>query len=229
MTDQIEKNKAISAVFQNYLSLPSEGQVARDYLLSRGFSIADAKRFSLGYAPGVQVLSEDNETDPKQRDRLMFSIFSASDRLVGFSGRTLRNSNTKFLNSAESETFQKGEVLYGLNWTKNAIRKADRVIIVEGYFDALRLITAGLEEVVAPMGTRMTESQALLLRRYTKNAILLYDGDKAGAKASVRSHALLESMGFSTRAIVLPPEEDPDKYVIKYGIEALYRLIEVGQ
>ena len=131
----------------------------------------------------------------------------------------------KYLNSAESEIFAKRHLLYGLHWAKNAIRKADRVFVVEGYFDAIRLILAGIEEVVAPMGTAMTEAQAALIRKYTRNAFLLYDSDSAGLKATFRSGDVLLAAGVNGRVVTLPEGDDPDTFTAKHGHAGLERAI----
>src|SRR5262249_60031549 len=115
------------------------------------------------------------EPRPRFRDRLMFPIFDAKDRVVGFGGRVLGEGEPKYLNSAESQVFAKRSLLYGLNWAKQSIRKADRLIIVEGYFDVIRLMAAGIMEAVAPLGTALTDQQAALIRKYTNNVVLLYD------------------------------------------------------
>src|SRR5207237_3267321 len=141
-------------------------------------------------AAGLLVEREERDPSPRFRDRVMFPIYDASGHVVGFGGRTLGDGGTgapKYLNSAESETFEKRKLLYGLNWAKQAIRKADRVIIVEGYFDAIRLYLTGIQEVVAPLGTALTESQAALILKYTRNVFLLYDSDQAGLRATFRA------------------------------------------
>jgi DNA primase len=153
----------------------------------------------------------------------MFPIYDASGHVVGFGGRALGDFDPKYLNSAESEVFSKSKLLYGLNWAKQAARKADRLIVVEGYFDAIRLMLAGITEVVAPMGTALTEQQAELIRKYTKNVFLLYDSDQAGLKATFRSGDKLLAFGVSVRVITLPDEEDPDTYVAKVGAEGFER------
>ncbi|OYV62607.1 MAG: hypothetical protein B7Z72_15080, partial [Gemmatimonadetes bacterium 21-71-4] len=127
----------------------------------------------------------------------------------------------KYLNSAESPTFVKGRTLYGLSWAKNAIRRADRVILVEGYFDCVRLMMAGLDEVVAPLGTALTEPQADLLRRYTKNVFLLYDSDSAGLKATFRAGDELLRLGMAVQVVTLPDGEDPDTFVKAHGKDRL--------
>jgi DNA primase len=153
----------------------------------------------------------------------MFPIYDAAGHVVGFGGRVLRDAEPKYLNSAESEIFSKRSLLYGLNWAKHAIRKADRLIVVEGYFDAIRLMLAGVGEVVAPLGTALTEQQAALIRKYTKNVFLLYDSDQAGLKATFRAGDGLLANGISVRVITLPAGEDPDTFVARFGAEGFER------
>jgi len=154
----------------------------------------------------------------------MFPIFDGAGHVVGFGGRVLGEGEPKYLNSAESEVFAKRKLLYGLNWAKQAIRKADRLIIVEGYFDVIRLMLAGITEAVAPLGTALTEDQAALVRKYTKNVFLLYDSDRAGLKATFRAGDLLLAGGASVRVITLPSGEDPDTFVAKFGAEAFEKV-----
>ena len=131
----------------------------------------------------------------------------------------------KYLNSPESEIFNKRALLYGMHWAKNAIRKADRVFIVEGYFDVIRLMLCGIEEAVAPMGTAMTEAQATLVRKYTRTAYLLYDSDQAGLKATFRSGDVLLSNGVSPRVVTLPDGDDPDTFASRHGAAGLEKAI----
>jgi DNA primase len=204
-----EVNAAAAEFFQSQLRQAPEGKQARDYLEGRRISLDDAARFGIGFAPrgeelrqhltalgfddarqvtaGLLIVREERpEPRLRFRNRLMFPISDTSGHVVGFGGRIMGDGEPKYLNSAESEIFTKRSLLYGLHWAKNAIRKVDRVFVVEGYFDAIRLILAGIEEVVAPMGTAMTEAQAALIRKYTRNAFLLYDSDSAGLKATFR-------------------------------------------
>src|SRR6185503_10745491 len=115
------------------------------------------------------------------------------------------------------EIFNKRSLLYGMHWAKNAIRKSERVFIVEGYFDVIRLMLAGIEEAVAPLGTALTEAQAALIKKYAPTAYLLYDSDPAGLKATFRSGDVLLSTGVSVRVVSLPGGEDPDTFVRKAG------------
>jgi DNA primase len=155
----------------------------------------------------------------------MFPIWDTAGHLVGFGGRVMGKGEPKYLNSSESEVFTKRSLLYGLNFAKNAIRKAERVFIVEGYFDVIRLMLAGIEEAVAPMGTAMTEAQAQLVKKYTQTAYLLYDSDSAGLKATFRSGDVLLATGVSSRVVSLPDGEDPDTFTAKHGQAGLEKAI----
>jgi DNA primase len=242
-----EVNATAADFFRTQLWESSGAKVARDYLASRGISQEDADRFGIGYAPheiavmreslaalgfdtdrqiaaGVLVVHEDRpEPRPRFRDRVIFPIYDVAGHTVGFGGRALSDGGPKYLNSAESDAFSKRKLLYGLNWAKQAIRKADRLIIVEGYFDVVRLMLAGITEVVAPLGTALTEQQAALIRKYTKNVFLLYDSDQAGLKATFRAGDEFLSTGVSVRVISLPDGEDPDTFVAKFGAAAFER------
>jgi DNA primase len=151
----------------------------------------------------------------------MFPILDAPGRNIGFGGRLLGPGEPKYLNSSESAVFSKGKTLYGLNWAKNDVRREDQVLVVEGYFDVVRLMTAGLTTVVAPMGTALSDAQAAILRKLTKNVFLLYDSDKAGLQATFRSGDELLRQGVSVRVVTLPEGEDPDTFVKTHGAAVL--------
>lgn len=242
-----EVNASAADFFRTHLWESDAGKVARDYLAGRGISRDDADRFGLGFAPrdatsmrsalaalgfdddrqrtaGLLVSREgQTEARPRFRARLMFPIYDASSHVAGFGGRVLDDREPKYLNSAESQLFAKRSLLYGLNWAKQAIRKADRLIVVEGYFDLIRLHLAGIVEVVAPLGTALTQEQAALIGKYTKNAFLLYDSDQPGLKATFRSGDELLRAGATVRVITLPEGDDPDSYVAKAGAEGFER------
>ena len=242
-----EVNATAADVFRTQLWDTPGGKIARDYLASRGLSREDADRFGIGFAPpdpgtmrdalnalgfdaarqtetGLLVVREDRpDPRPRFRNRLMFPIYDISGHVVGFGGRILDDGEPKYLNSAESDVFSKKNLLYGLNWAKQSIRKADRLIVVEGYFDAIRLMLAGINEVVAPLGTALTEQQAALIRKYTKNVFLLYDSDQAGLKATFRSGDKLLETGLSVQVITIPDGDDPDTFVAKVGAEGFER------
>lgn len=240
-----ELQATAASYFQRMLWDDPGGAPAREYLAERGVTNAVAEDFGLGFAPreiglmrawmnglgfddariqegGLLVTSEQEpEPRPRFRGRLMFPILDVIGRNVGFGGRLLGPGEPKYLNSPESPVFSKGKLLYALNRSRNAIRRADRALIVEGYFDALRVMSSGIEEVVAPLGTALTETQVGLLRKYSRNVFLLYDSDPPGLKATFRAGDELLSQGFSVRVVTFPPGEDPDSYARAHGSEGL--------
>jgi DNA primase len=240
-----EVNGAAAEYFRTILWDDPLGADARAYLEERAIARELADRIGIGFAPReiglmrgyLNTLGFDDErqaeagllvtpegaTDPRPRfrGRLIFPIYDLSSRVVGFGGRLLGPGEPKYLNSPESPIFSKGRLLYGLNWAKQAARRDERILVVEGYFDVVRLIGAGVESVVAPMGTALTEDQAKLVRRYTDRVFLLYDSDKAGLKATFRSGDELLRQGASVQVVTLPDGEDPDSYVRQHGARGL--------
>jgi DNA primase len=240
-----EVNGAAAEYFRKTLWEDDLGREARAYVEERGLSRELADKVGLGFAPreiglmrvymntlgfddarmieaGLLVVPEGgSEPRPRFRGRLIFPIYDVSGRVVGFGGRLLGPGEPKYLNSPESPVFTKGRQLYGLNWAKQAARRDERMLVVEGYFDAVRLIGAGVESVVAPMGTALTEEQAKLIRRYTDRVYLLYDSDKAGLKATFRSGDELLAQGASVQVVTLPDGEDPDTFVRAHGARGL--------
>lgn len=238
-------NSMVADWFRTQLWDERAGEEARNYLAFRRVSREVADRFGLGFAPrdadamrghlvalgvseetlvnaGLLVQrDEGGERRPRFRNRLMFPILDGSGNHAGFGGRLLGPGEPKYLNSAESPVYSKGRLLYGLHMAKHAIRREGRVMIVEGYFDVVRLVSAGFEWVVAPLGTALTEDQAALLPRYAKQAYLLYDNDLAGLKATFRSGDQLLRQRMSVQVVSLPEGEDPDSFVDKFGGEQL--------
>lgn len=231
--------------FQSQLRDEQGGRAAREYLESRELDPHAWHRFGLGFSPrdpqalrrylrslgydddrqieaGLLVVRE-GETEPRVRfrGRVMFPILDELGRHVGFGGRAMGDDQPKYLNSPESPVFQKRRTLYGLNTAKQAMRRAERAIVVEGYLDAIRLTLAGIEEVVAPLGTALTEEQAQLLTRYASSVFLLYDSDEAGQKATFRSGLELLRAKASVQVVSLPDGEDPDTYVRSKGRSAM--------
>jgi DNA primase len=224
------------------LELP-EAKNAREYLERREIPLETAGMLGLGFAPpgksfltamaqlgleesvllraGLAAQREDGEVSARFRGRLLFPIHDLRGRTVGFGGRLLGPGEPKYLNSPETEIFHKGRQLYNLHQAKGPIRKEESVILVEGYFDVLRLVLAGVEHVVAPLGTALTPDQAALLRRFTPAATLLYDSDQAGLRATFRSGDELLRQSLRVRVATLPPGEDPDTLVRKGGVPAL--------
>ena len=239
--------KAAAAYFSQQLQR-SEGTVR--YLEKRQISPEIAKRFGLGYAPeGWQNLLEAlrgsfSEADlvaaglvarsekasgrvyDRFRHRLMFPIRSAAGRLVGFGGRTLGDDKAKYINTNETEQFQKGYVLYGLDVAKREIREAGTAVVVEGYFDVIGAVAAGVETAVATMGTAMTPEQARLLARYADEAVIGYDGDAAGEQASRRVLPILLTQGLTVRRAAFGEGHDPDSLRLESGPEAVVEAVE---
>lgn len=245
-----EIQTAAAEFFHSVLWDDPLGAPAREYLAERGVPRELADRFgigfapreigllrahltSLGYAEALQLTSgllvqreEGAEPRPRFRNRLIFPIHDLSGHVVGFGGRLLGPGEPKYLNSPESPIFMKGKLLYGLHTARLAARREDRMLLVEGYFDALRIVAAGLESVVAPLGTALTADQAQLLGRYTKNVYLLYDADAAGLKATFRAGDELLRTGVTVRVVTFPDGDDPDTFVSRHGAEALERLLD---
>ncbi|MEN8373881.1 MAG: DNA primase [Gemmatimonadota bacterium] len=228
------------------LADPNAGADARAYLERRGVSPEARERFQLGYAPdGWRALREaarahgidderlleagliktserSEEPFDRLRHRLVFPIVDTRGRVIGFGGRALGEADApKYLNSPETAVYHKGRELYGLHWARTAIRRAGEALVVEGYMDFVSLAAAGIENVVAPLGTAMTTEQATLLARYTDRVLLLYDSDAAGQRATFRSGDVLLAVAVHPLAVTLPRGEDPDSLVRAGGVDAL--------
>ena len=240
-----EINAAAGDYFRRMLWDDDAGREARDYLAQRRLTREVADRFGLGFAPreigllrgylntlgfddarllaaGLLVQPEEkSEPRPRFRGRLIFPIFDAAGHPVGFGGRLLGPGEPKYLNSPETPVFSKGKLLYALNWARQAARREERLLVVEGYFDVVRLMAAGIDAVVAPLGTALTEAQAALVRRYATNVFLLYDSDQPGLRATFRSGDELLRHGVSVQVVTLPSGEDPDTFVDQHGAKAL--------
>ncbi len=244
-----EINATAAAWFRARLWDDDRGAPAREYLASREISREVADEWDLGYAPreigllrehmatlgwdparllqaGLLSKREDeDEPRPRFRDRLMFSILDVSSHYVGFGGRLMGPGEPKYLNSSETDAFHKGLTLYGLHKARGAIRREERAILVEGYFDVVRMAAAGIEPVVAPLGTSLTEGQAELLRRNAKTVFIAYDSDGPGQKATFRAADVLLAQGVAVRVVTMPEGDDPDTYVRAHGREAMEKLL----
>jgi len=244
-------NRFAARFFYKNLTSTKEGQVALAYLRARGFDLEVIKKFGLGYSlnswdglirhakansmdlevlhkAGLIIKREDGGYYDRFRDRIMFPIINLSGMVVGFGGRRLGEDEDtpKYINSPETPIYHKGEVLYGLFQARDEIRKKDRVILVEGYTDLLSLYQNGIRNLVATSGTALTESQAELISRYTKNVILLYDGDSAGSRATLRGMDILIENGLNVWIAELPSGQDPDSYVRERGVEEMERSLD---
>jgi len=250
-----EANAFARMFFQDSLWDSTIGQLARAYLEERGIGRETAERFALGYAPdvwrglheaashhgiGEEVLIEvglvtrsEKRKDPydRFRGRLIFPIEGLSGKVLGFGGRVLgaaRERSPKYVNSPESPIYRKGEILYGLSWAKNAVRKRGTALVVEGYMDVVSLAAAGFEHAVAPLGTAVTPDQVAVLHRYTSKAHLLFDSDAAGLKATFRAADLFLAGGVHPSVVTFPPGDDPDTVVHSEGAEALQSHIDAA-
>jgi DNA primase len=234
--------------FTKQLETLPEGETARSYLAGREIDLPTAKRLGLGYAPrgkalleemqrlgisdetlldaGLAVRRDDGSVAARFRGRLIFPISDQRGRIVAFGGRILGEGEPKYLNSPESPIFSKGKSLYNLNAARNAIRKEETAILVEGYFDVIRLVLAGIEHVVAPLGTALTPDQAQLLKKYAPAVTLLYDSDQPGLRATFRAGDELLRQGVRVRVATMPAGEDPDTIVRSGGAEALRPILE---
>jgi len=226
-----------------------EGQKAQLYLQNRDIGDEAADTFQLGYSldgwrflrdyleqkrvplplaeqSGLLVKNERGEYYDRFRGRLIFPIEDQAGQIIAFGGRILGEGEPKYLNSPESALFTKGKTLYGLSRTKEDIRKIGYAILVEGYFDLLSLWSAGVKNVVATLGTALTRDHVALLRRYTKDVAVVFDGDEAGKKALAKSLGLFIDGNLHTRAVMLPEASDPDDYVRSFGKKRFEELIE---
>ena len=234
--------------YQHILHNHEQGGIGQSYLKERGLSGNTIRKFELGYsldawsdltdaalkagykqkyleATGLTIVKEDGKKYDRFRGRVMFPIHNISGRVIGFGARTLKSNDKKspkYLNSPESEIYHKSNVLYGMYQARQAIRMQDMCYMVEGYLDVLSLHQGGIENVVASSGTSLTEGQIKLIARYTQNITVLYDGDAAGIKASLRGIDLILENGLNVNVVTFPLGEDPDSYIHKVG-DATFR------
>ena len=238
--------EAAQAFFSRHLA---RTEMPRTYLDGRKIDPQLRTTFGLGYAPeswhdlldalrpriemkllvaaGLVGISEKTDRPyDRFRHRLMFPIHSTSGRLVGFGGRTLGDDRAKYVNTAETEAFKKGNLLYGLHQAKRAMRDSGRAILVEGYFDVLAMAASDLPEAVAGMGTSLTPEQAKLLSRFTDRVVLAYDGDEAGNNAADKALPILLAAGLSVEKAPFPAGHDPDSLRLEAGPEEVKRLVD---
>ena len=243
-----EASAYANSFFQERLWEWEGGETARAYLEGRGIGREAGERFGLGYAPdewgafreaaSVHGLDEgmllelgllkrsDKGREPYDafRNRVIFPIEAETGRILAFGGRLLGKAgkgSPKYLNSPESPIFSKGEVLYGLSWARNHIRRDASALVVEGFMDVVSLAAVDIRNVVAPLGTALTELHARLLKRYTSQVRLLFDSDPAGLKATFRAADTLLGQGLHPAVVTLPDGEDPDSVARSGGAEAV--------
>ena len=241
-------NQMASEYFHDILSRHREGEEGRRYFSRRGVSEKIIQEHRLGYSLErwdglVQHLQEKKVSlelarelgliFPKKRagwydafrGRVLFPIFDLHQRVVGFGGRLIREGEPKYLNSPESSAYHKGEILYGLQVAKGYIPEKDCVIIAEGYFDLLTLHQFGLKHSVATLGTALTAHHIHILKRYTKNLIIVFDADQAGIQANLRALPLFLEEEVSGKTIILPKDEDPDGFLRKENLEEFEKRV----
>lgn len=237
--------------FHKILLDTEEGKaIGLSYFKERGFSTPTIEKFGLGYSPeqwtaftdealksgyqleylektGLTIVKDDKKFD-RFKGRVMFPIHSMSGRVLGFGGRILSNDKkaAKYLNSPESEIYHKSKILYGLYQAKQAIAKQDNCYLVEGYTDVIQFSQSGIENVVASSGTALTTEQIRLISRLTKNITVLFDGDAAGLRASVRGIDLILEEGMNVKVCTFPDGEDPDSFARKTSFEDLTLYLE---
>ena len=227
--------------------------VGLEYFRERGYLNPVIEKFHLGYSPskweaftefakqhgydpeflekvGFSIKRQNGEYYDRYHGRVMFPIHNLTGKVIGFGGRILQSDPekklAKYQNSPESEIYQKKETLYGAYFAKAAIVNKDECILVEGYFDVLRMHQIGIENVVASSGTSLTMEQIRLIKRYTKNITMLYDGDAAGLHAALRGTDMILGEGMNVRVVVLPPEHDPDSFGKAYPTEEVVRYLK---
>lgn len=232
--------------FEQQLWENEEGKtIGLSYFEERGFRQDTIKKFKLGYSldawnhlqenalnsqfneevllkAGLVKKNEQGKVYDAYRGRVMFTIHSHTGKVIAFAGRQLKkdDKSAKYVNSPETLLYHKSNELYGLFFAKNAIRQSDFVYLVEGYTDVISMHQAGVENVVASSGTSLTENQIKLLKRHTENVTVLYDGDAAGIKASMRGIDMILEQGLNVKVVPFPDGEDPDSYSRKVGSEA---------
>ncbi len=244
-------NSFAQKYFTDTLFDSDEGQtVGLSYLKERGFREDIIKKFQLGYNPvdgesfakaalagqynkelliksGLVVLRDDRLRD-NYRERIIFPIHNQSGKVLGFGARLIKKNDKapKYINTPENEIYVKSKILYGSYFARMAIDKADECLLVEGYTDVVSLHQAGVENVVASGGTSLTQDQLRLVKKYTNNLTIIYDGDGAGVKAALRGMDLALEEGLNVRLVLIPDNEDPDSYVNKIGATAFIDFVE---
>lgn len=243
---------AMNFFMQNLHETEAGKAIGLEYFKSRDLKPDTIKKFQLGYSPeswdaftknalenGYKLeylektgltITKDGRSYDRFRGRVIFPIHNITGRILGFGGRTLLKDDhvPKYVNSIESEIYSKSQTLYGLYFAKSAIIRLDNCYLVEGYTDVISMHQAGIENVVASSGTALTEEQIRLIKRYTPNITILYDGDPAGIKASFRGIDMVLEQGMNVRIVLFPDGEDPDSYARKHRRAELEELITGG-
>ena len=242
-------NEMATDYYGGTLKDPEKGIHARSYLKRRTVSDEIISEFRLGYAPaewdgltrtlrksginldmavqaGLIIPKKTGGFYDRFRSRIIFPIFDLRQHVVGFGGRVLDNSLPKYLNTPETPLFHKGELFYGLHVSFKAIREKGRAVIVEGYMDCLALKDHGFQEVVATLGTTLTDRHVRKLKGYAKEVFIVFDSDEAGKKAALKSLPVFSNEGLSAKAVLLPDGHDPDSFVNENGLKGFLELLD---
>ena len=244
-------NSFAQQFFTRQLFETDEGQdVGLSYLKERGFREEIIKKFQLGYSPEQRdafakeaiakqfnpelllktglVVNRNEQLQDNYRGRVIFPVHNHSGKVLGFGARVLKSNNKapKYINTPENEIYIKSKILYGSYFARQAIDKADECLLVEGYTDVLSLHQAGVENVVASGGTSLTSDQLRLIKKYTNNLTIVYDGDAAGVTAALRGLDMALEEGLNVRLVLIPNNEDPDSYVNKVGPSAFREFVQ---
>ncbi len=243
-------NSFAATHFADRLWNTDEGKsIGLSYFRNRGFTDAIIEKFQLGYSPekwddltaaalnkgykleyldraGLTISKNKRDYD-RFRNRVMFPIHNLSGRVIGFGGRILKSDKKKpkYVNSPETEIYNKSKILYGIHFARTPIAKEDECFLTEGYTDVISLHQAGIENVVASSGTSLTKEQISLVKRYTQNITILYDGDEAGIKASFRGIDMILEQGMNVKVVLFPEGEDPDSYARQHRSEQTMNFI----
>ncbi|MEB7720860.1 DNA primase [Staphylococcus equorum] len=246
----IEMHELMQEYYHYALKKTVEGEAALTYLKERGFTDALIDARKIGYAPknshfchdflqkkgydiqlayeaGLLSRNEENFSYyDRFRDRVMFPLMNAQGRTVGYSGRTYTNQEPKYLNSPETPIFQKRRLLYNVDKARKSIRKNDEIILLEGFMDVIKVDQAGIKQVVASMGTQISQEHIAFIKKLTSNVTLMFDGDFAGSEATLKSGQALLEQGFNVFVVQLPKDMDPDEYIGKHGVDAFNYYVE---
>ncbi|KDP63689.1 DNA primase / replicative DNA helicase multi-domain protein [Staphylococcus epidermidis VCU036] len=246
----IEMHELIKDYYHYALMKTVEGEEALNYLHERGFTDDLIKEREIGYAPdnshfchdflekkgydielafeaGLLSRNEENFTYfDRFRNRIMFPLKNGQGRIVGYSGRTYTDQEPKYLNSPETPIFQKRRILYNLNKARKFIRKQDEIILLEGFMDVIKSDYAGLKQVVASMGTQLSQEHITFLQKLTQNVTLMFDGDYAGKEATLKTGQALLNQGLNVYVVQLPSGMDPDDYIRKYDNEQFLKFVQ---
>ena len=240
--------------FQESLKTPEGRSIGYAYFRSRGLEDSTIEKYGLGWSPkggsvfsrealakgykeefltatGVSIKRNDGSLIDKFYDRVMFPIHSVSGRVIAFGGRTLRSDYKtanigKYVNSPETEIYDKSRSLYGIYFAKSEISRQDKCFLVEGYLDVLSMHQLGITNVVASSGTSLTVPQIRLIKKFTSNVTIMYDGDAAGIHAALRGIGLILKEGMNVRVVLIPDGDDPDSYSRKHTLEEMRKFLE---